>query len=108
MYQFPVGILGIAVATAIFPLLSAQAARSDHAAVSRVLASGLRISTFIALPAAVGLILLAAPVVSLVYERIGGHFDATATGHVAFTLVCYSLGLVAYCAQPILATCLRR
>lgn len=103
LYHLPLGVFGVALATAIFPLLSAKAARRDHVALSGVLASGLRMSAFIALPAAVGLILLATPVVSLLYERKGGRFDADATGHVAFTLICYSLGLVAYCAQPILA-----
>lgn len=102
LYHLPLGVFGVALATAIFPLLSAKAARRDHNALSGVLASGLRMSLFIALPAAVGLIVLAEPIVSLVYERRGGRFDAAATGHVAFTLICYSLGLVAYCAQPIL------
>jgi len=102
LYHLPLGVFGVALATAIFPLLSSKAAQRDHAAVSAVLASGLRVTVFIALPAAVGLILLATPVVSLLYERRGGRFDATATDHVAFTLICYSVGLVSYCAQPIL------
>ena len=94
LYQLPLGVFGIALATAIFPLLSAKAASDDHAGLADVLARGIRLSLFIALPAAVGLILIAQPLVATLYQR--GAFDATDTARVAGTLVCYSLGLPAY------------
>jgi putative peptidoglycan lipid II flippase len=102
LYHLPQGVFGIALATAIFPLFAARAAEDDRTGLAQALESGLRMSAFVALPAALGLILLATPVVSALYERRGGEFDAVATGHVARTLLFYALGMVAYCSQPIL------
>ncbi|MFQ5491066.1 MAG: murein biosynthesis integral membrane protein MurJ [Phycisphaerae bacterium] len=103
LYHLPQGIFGIALATAIFPLLSVQAARKDHAGLAQAFQSGIRVSLFIALPASIGLIMLAHPIVALVYQHRGGQFDQTATGHVARTLTYYCLGLWAFSIQPILA-----
>ena len=94
LYQLPLGVFGIALATAIFPLLSAKAANADQAGLADVLARGIRLSLFIALPAAVGLIMTAQPLVATLYQR--GEFDAADTARVAGTLVFYSLGLPAY------------
>ena len=102
LYHLPQGVFGIALATAIFPLLSTKAATGDRAGLCRALESGVRVCVFIALPAGLGLILLATPIVSVLYERRGAEFDAAATGHVSRTLIFYTLGLVAYCALPIL------
>jgi len=99
LYNLPLGVFGIALATAIFPLLSSKAAQNDLPGLARVLERGLRMSIFISLPAAVGLILLAEPIVSLLYQR--GQFDETAAGHVRRTLMFYCLGLVAYSTQHI-------
>jgi len=102
LYHLPQGVFGIALATAIFPLFSTRAAEGDRAGLARALESGVRVCVFIALPAAAGLILLATPVVALLYQHRGGAFDEVATGHVSRTLVFYCLGLVAFSAQPIL------
>ena len=99
LYQLPLGVFGIALATAIFPLLSIKAAQRDQNGLARVFERGMRTSVFIALPASVGLIVVAAPLVSLLFER--GRFSAAASGHVTRTLVFYALGLVAYSAQHI-------
>jgi putative peptidoglycan lipid II flippase len=99
LYHLPVAVFGIALATAIFPLLSAKAAQNDRVGLARVFERGLRLSIFVGLPATVGLALVATPLVSLLYER--GEFDANATRHVARTLVFYTLGLAAYSALQI-------
>jgi putative peptidoglycan lipid II flippase len=98
-YHLPVGVFGIALATAIFPLLSAKAAQHDRAGLARVFERGVRLSIFVGLPASVGLVLVATPLVALLYER--GEFDRTATAHVSRTLVFYALGLVAHSVQQI-------
>ena len=103
LYHLPQGVFGIALATAIFPLLAARAAQQDHVGLARAFESGMRVSMFIALPASLGLILLADPIVALVYERRGGQFGPEATGHVSRTLIFYCLGLWAYSVQPTLA-----
>jgi putative peptidoglycan lipid II flippase len=99
LYQLPLGVFGIALATAIFPVLSQKAAEDDRVGLGAVFGRGIRMSLFMALPASVGLMFVATPLVATLYQR--GEFDATATARVAATLVFYSLGLVAYFAQHV-------
>lgn len=103
LYHLPQGVFSIALATAIFPLFSARAAERDHAGLARAFESGIRVSLFIALPASLGLILLAEPIVSLIYQHRGGRFGPEATRYVSRAVICYSLGLWAFSIQPILA-----
>lgn len=99
LYQLPLGVFGIALATAIFPMLSQRAAEGDRAGLAEVLGRGIRLSLFIALPASVGLMFTAGPLVATLFER--GAFDTTATQRVAGTLFFYSIGLAAYFLQHI-------
>ncbi|MCP4516437.1 MAG: hypothetical protein GY824_14565, partial [Delftia sp.] len=57
LYQFPLGLLGIAVATSIFPLLSRHAARGDRRQLGADLTLGLRLVLFLGIPASLGLIM---------------------------------------------------
>ncbi|NLS95164.1 MAG: murein biosynthesis integral membrane protein MurJ [Planctomycetaceae bacterium] len=100
LYQFPLGILGIAVATAIFPLLSRHAARNDHASLSEDLTLGLRLVLFLGIPAGVGLVMLAEPLARLLYER--REFTSEDTVRTARVIWSYALGVWAYCALPVL------
>ena len=100
LYQLPLGVFGIAVATAIFPMLSRAATKEDRSNLADILGRGIRLSLFIALPASVGLMFVATPLVATLYQR--GAFDATDTQRVAGTLFFYSVGLVAYFIQHIL------
>ncbi len=99
LYQLPLGVFGISLATAIFPVLSEKAARNDGAGLAETVGRGLRLGLFIALPAAVGLIFVAGPLVATLYQR--GEFDAGDTRRVAGVLVFYSLGLPAYFVQHV-------
>jgi len=99
LYQLPLGVFGIALATAIFPVLSRQAEAGDHAGVLAVFARGLRLSVFVALPASVGLMLVARPLVAALYER--GEFDTSNTARVSGVLVFYAIGMAGYFAQHI-------
>jgi len=99
LYQLPLGVFGISLATAIFPLLSTKAAQGDRAGMAEVLERGVRMSLFIALPSSIGLIFVAHPLVATLYQR--GEFDAADTQRVAATLVYYSLGIAAYFTQHI-------
>jgi putative peptidoglycan lipid II flippase len=67
MYQFPLGIFAIALATAIFPSLSAEALDRDRESFKRVLRQGIEASLWEGLPASVGLILVAGPAVRLIF-----------------------------------------
>lgn len=99
LYQLPLGVFGISLATAIFPLLSTKAAQGDRAGMAGVFERGVRMSLFIALPSSIGLIFVAHPLVATLYQR--GEFDAGDTQRVAATLVYYSLGIAAYFTQHI-------
>lgn len=94
LIQFPLGIFGVALATAILPTLSAQAARGALDELRTTLGFGLRMILFIILPAMVGLILLRTPIVHLFFEH--GTFTAHDTAETAFAVLCYSLGLWAF------------
>ncbi|MFQ5461521.1 MAG: murein biosynthesis integral membrane protein MurJ [Phycisphaerae bacterium] len=94
LYQLPLGVFGIAIATAIFPALAEHAAHNRQRAFGDVLGQGLRLALLLSLPASVGLMFVARPLVAALYER--GEFDAVCTRHVSATLFFYSIGLAAY------------
>ncbi len=100
LYQFPLGVVGIAVATVIYPLLSRHAARDKVDDVGRDLTLGLRLVLFLAVPAAAGLVLLAEPLARLLFQR--GEFTAEDTGRTARMIACYGAGAWAYCSLPVL------
>lgn len=99
MYHFPVGILGLATATALFPRLSRHAARGDRAAIRRDMTLGLRLVLFLGIPAAVGLAILAEPIVALLFER--GAFTHHGTLRTSRVIVAHAGGVWAYCALPV-------
>jgi len=99
LYQFPLGVFGIGLATAIFPVLSAKAAEGDRAGLAAAFERGIRLSLFIALPASIGLAFVAEPLVAVLYQR--GAFTAEDTRRVAGALVCYCVGMPAYFAQHV-------
>jgi putative peptidoglycan lipid II flippase len=94
LIQFPLGIFGVALATAILPTLSAQAARGALDELRTTLGFGLRMILFIILPAMLGLILLRQPIVHLFFEH--GTFTAHDTAETAVAVLCYSVGLWAF------------
>jgi putative peptidoglycan lipid II flippase len=69
LYQFPLGIFAIALATAIFPALSADALEKDRYRFRTVLRHGIEASLWEGLPASVGLILVAEPAVRLMFQH---------------------------------------
>jgi putative peptidoglycan lipid II flippase len=100
LYQLPLGIFGISLATAIFPVMSADAARKDFGALCKTVSRSLRATLFVAAPATVGLILVARPFISAFFQH--GQFTADDTAMVAKTLAFYALGLCGYFTQQIL------
>ncbi|MCC6425419.1 MAG: murein biosynthesis integral membrane protein MurJ [Phycisphaerales bacterium] len=83
LYQFPLGVFGIAVATAVFPLLSRHAADGERFA--DTLQRGLRISFYIGLPASAGLMLLNHDVVAALYASGRASVDGAAPTHGGFS-----------------------
>ena len=75
LYQFPLGIFAIALATAIFPGLSADAMDKDRDRFRAVLRQGIRASLWEGLPASLGLVLVAGPATRLLFQhgQTSGH-----------------------------------
>src|SRR5581483_2460133 len=94
LIQFPLGIFGVALATAILPTLAAQASRGALDELRDTLGFGLRMIMFIILPAMLGLMLLREPIVHLFFEH--GTFTAADTRATALALMCYAVGLWAF------------
>jgi len=92
LYQFPLAVVGIAVATAIFPALTRLA--DDEKSFSDVLQRGLRLVIFIGIPASAGLMLVGPLLVRVILE--GGQFGAADVDRVAFVLYGYAAGVWAY------------
>jgi putative peptidoglycan lipid II flippase len=101
LYQFPLGVLGISLATAIFPVMSADAIRSDLGFLRRTINRGAKSAIFISIPAIAGLILVARPLASVVFE--GGAFSAADTEATSRILFFYALGLCGFFSQQIFA-----
>jgi putative peptidoglycan lipid II flippase len=102
LLQFPLGVFGIALTIAIFPALSAHAARKEEDALLDTLREGLRLVMFVCLPSAVGLAILASPIIQVLFER--GAFTATDTDMTARAVIAYSGGLVAYAGVKIVVS----
>jgi putative peptidoglycan lipid II flippase len=101
LYQLPLGVLGISLATAIFPVMSDNAAKKDFTALSGTIIRGLKSAIFIALPATAGLFLVGKPLIAVLLQH--GEFRSEDTPVVAFVLSFYALGLCGYFSQQVLA-----
>jgi putative peptidoglycan lipid II flippase len=100
LYQFPLGVLAISLATAVFPALARHAANQDFPAMRREVSRSVRLAIFEGLPAGVGLIVLAVPITRLLFEH--GKFGPDDTVRTAWVLQFYAAGLWAFCAQQML------
>lgn len=99
LYQLPLGVFGISLATAIFPVMSSNAAGKDLKSLKRTISRGIKGAIFIGMPATVGLFLVARILVSTVFEH--GKFTAGDTEATAVTLLFYALGLNGFFIQQI-------
>jgi putative peptidoglycan lipid II flippase len=101
MMMMPVGVVGMAIATAAFPTFSEQAAAGRLDALRGTVWRSLRAVLFLAVPASAGLIVLAEPTVRLLLER--GAFDIGSTDLVADALVVFGIGVFAHAGIEILS-----
>ena len=99
LVQFPLGIFAIALATAVLPSLSRQAAARNMAGLHRTFGQAINLILFITLPSMVGLIVLREPIVALLFKR--GAFGMQTTALTADALLYYSIGLWAFSAVRI-------
>lgn len=94
MMYLPIGIFGVSVATAAIPDLARQAADRDHKTMSSTVSWAIRLMMVLSIPSIVGLIVLARPIVELVFER--GAFDVSSTMKTAAALAFYAPGILGY------------
>lgn len=92
--QLPLGIFGIALATATLPSLSRQAAKGDMEGLKDSFSYSMRLVFFVTVPAAAGLMVLGEPIVGFLFQR--GAFDPQASRMTAQALFYYALGLCAF------------
>lgn len=99
--QFPIGVFGIAIATATLPALSRSAARENIAEFRETLTHSLVLTFLLCVPSAFGLIVLGRPIVALIFEH--GKFTSFDTVQTADALAAYSVGLAGYAAVKVLS-----
>ncbi len=99
--EFPQGVFGISLATYLLPTLSGLAAEKNYGAFRSTLRQGLEYLLFANLLASVFLVILAEPIIRLLFER--REFGSGSTSDVSVALACLAPGLVAFSAVNILA-----
>lgn len=99
LMYLPIGLFGVSIATAALPDISRHAARESLTEVRATISRGLRMMLMLNVPATVGLVVLASPIVGLILQS--GAFDDTDTIATAAALMYYAPGLVGYSAVKI-------
>ena len=99
--QLPLGVIGIAIGTALLPLLSRQLRNGDYSAAREAMNRAVEIALLFSIPAAVALIVIAEPIIKTLFEY--GAFDSRITRETSLALICYSIGLPAYIIIKVLA-----
>jgi putative peptidoglycan lipid II flippase len=100
LMQLPIGVFGVAVATVTLPAMSRAAVNGIGEDFAPTLLKGLKLVTFLVFPATVGLVFLAEPIVSLIYEY--GKFDSLDRLATAGALRAYGYGLLFYAGLKVL------
>jgi putative peptidoglycan lipid II flippase len=100
LMQLPLGLFGVALGTVALPLLARMAAAGNMGSFRSELARGMRLAFLLTIPATIGLITLADPIMSVLYQH--GKYTAHDAGEAAGALRFYALGLCGYAALKVL------
>jgi len=100
LMQLPLGLFGVALGTVTLPLLARLAAAGDLTTFRSELARGMRLAFILTIPATAGLMLLAEPIISVLYQH--GRFTAFDAAQAAGALRFYAIGLGGYAALKVL------
>src|SRR5881394_992256 len=101
LMQLPLGIFGVAIGTVTLPLVSRSAALGNKTEFRGALAHAMRLVMLLTIPSAIGLMILAEPIIGLIYQH--GRFTSASTIQTAGALRFYAIGLVGYSAVKVLA-----
>jgi len=99
LMYLPIGLFGVSIGTAVLPAVSRHATAGDVTAMRRTISRGLGLMLMLNVPATIGLIVLATPIVQLLFER--GRFVPADTAATAAAVRCYAIGLAGYSAVRI-------
>jgi putative peptidoglycan lipid II flippase len=94
LMYLPIGLFGVSIATAATPAISRMVADNDFGRIRATLAHALSLMLFLNVPATVGLVILAEPIVAVIFQH--GEFTAADTVATARALQLYAIGLVGY------------
>jgi putative peptidoglycan lipid II flippase len=100
LMQLPLGLFGVALGTVTLPLLSRLAVAGQMNGFRTELARAMRLALLLTLPSMAGLIMLAEPIISVLYQH--GKFNAYQAGEAAGALRYYAIGLAGYAALKVL------
>jgi putative peptidoglycan lipid II flippase len=100
LYNFPLGILAISIATVVFPLFSRYAARNDTHGLREATNRALRLCLFLGIPSGVALMVLGGPAVSAIYRS--GEFTPEDAAQSGYILQMYCIGMWAYFSNHVL------
>ncbi|KFZ36594.1 multidrug transporter MurJ [Shewanella mangrovi] len=101
LLEFPLGMFGIAIATVILPALSKRFVSADRQEFSQTMDWGIRAIILLGLPAMAGLIVLAKPMLLVLFMR--GEFGVEDVSHAGASLVAYGTGLLSFMLIKVLA-----
>jgi len=99
LFMLPVGVFGVAVSIAAHPVMARQAAAGSLSGLKESYISTLTMAFCLTVPAAAGLIILAEPIIRLIFEH--GRFDSYSTAMTSEALVYYAIGLASYAAVKV-------
>lgn len=94
LVQFPIGVFGVAIALATTPALARLVAQKDKPGFRKTLSESTQMSLFLCIPSALGLIVLAKPIIGLIYQY--GQFTPHDTLQASSALMAYSVGICFY------------
>lgn len=100
LVQFPIGVIGVAIATGALPVMAASFAKNAMGEMKEALQGSLRLAIFLTLPAMMGLVVFRLPIMHVLFER--GAFTRPVTVSTAEILLAYTVGLVFYISNRIL------
>lgn len=98
--QLPLGLFGVAFASAMLPSVARSAAAANFEEFRKTLSRSLNMVFLLTIPSSIGLVILGRPIIGAIFQ--GGKFDLYDTDQTAIALSCYSVGLVGYAATKVL------
>lgn len=102
LMQFPLALIGVALAQAVFPFFADHVIRGETEGLRGSVDQAMRVSNFVSIPATAGLAVLAGPIIELLFKWKSFAQSSDATERTVLVVVCYASGVWSYCAVQVL------